>query len=109
MFTELTPPTTLTDNGNGTYPVDIVAIHGPTGDNHSTWEEDGVIWLRDLIPKDLPGARVFSYGYDSSDPLGTSTLDAYARDLLNLLKICLKDRTAARVRRLHSFIIHRTH
>jgi hypothetical protein len=44
--------------------VDIVAIHGLNGDAFSTWEhENGVLWLRDMLPSTLPGARIFSYGY----------------------------------------------
>jgi hypothetical protein len=44
--------------------LDIVAVHGITGDAYDTWTHDnGNFWLRDLIPKDLPGVRVFSYGY----------------------------------------------
>lgn len=33
-----------------------------------TWTHDssGKSWLRDFLPKDLPGARVMTYGYDSS-------------------------------------------
>ena len=48
-----------------TYPVDIVAIHGLNGDNRKTWEIEGVNWLQDFLPQDLPGARVFSYGYNA--------------------------------------------
>lgn len=31
-----------------------------------TWNhKDGTFWLRDLLPRSLPGARVFAYGYPS--------------------------------------------
>lgn len=74
------------------YPVDIVAIHGLMGDLRTTWETDGVLWLRDLLPKDLPEARVFSYGYNAEvfNTLGTARWNAYAREMLNILKTELK-------------------
>ncbi|KAG8805244.1 hypothetical protein FRC17_005611 [Serendipita sp. 399] len=57
-FTELAP---------GQDPiVDIVAIHGLDGHREEAWtSEDGTMWLRDLLPSDLPNARILSYGYDA--------------------------------------------
>ena len=69
--------------------VDVVAVHGITGDAYKTWtHENGNLWLRDLIPKDLPGVRVFSYGYPAEVfcTFGVGTLDIYARSLLEGLK-----------------------
>ncbi len=46
--------------------LDIVAVHGLNGDAYSSWEhENGTLWLRDLLPKSIPGARIFTYGYPS--------------------------------------------
>jgi hypothetical protein len=46
--------------------VDIIAIHGLNGDAYTSWEhENGTLWLRDLLPKDIPGSRIFTYGYPS--------------------------------------------
>jgi hypothetical protein len=67
------------------YDVDIVAIHGLGGDAYKTWRHDnGTLWLRDSLLKDLPSARVFTYGYDSTFVFsrGTSTLRDFARALL---------------------------
>ncbi|CZR66003.1 uncharacterized protein PAC_15903 [Phialocephala subalpina] len=75
------------------FAVDIVAIHGLMGNLRTTWEsDDGVLWLRDLLPKDLPRARVFSYGYNAEvfNTLGTARWNAYAREMLNILKTELK-------------------
>jgi hypothetical protein len=45
----------------------IVAIHGLNGHSEKTWTaENGVNWLRDLLPGDLPDARIFSWGYDAN-------------------------------------------
>jgi hypothetical protein len=46
-----------------TPPSSLVFVHGLAGDAISTWEQDGVVWPRDLLPVDLPHARVMTYGY----------------------------------------------
>lgn len=69
--------------------LDIVAVHGITGDAYATWTHDnGNFWLRDLVPKDLPGVRVFSYGYPAEVfcTFNAGNLDTYARSLLEGLK-----------------------
>ena len=68
--------------------LDIVAVHGITGDAFDTWEHGGNRWLQDLIPQELPGVRVFSYGYPAEVfcTLNTGDLDTYARSLLEGLK-----------------------
>lgn len=69
--------------------LDIVAVHGITGNAYSTWTHDnGTFWLKDLIPKNLPGVRVFSYGYpaDVFCTFATGTIDTFARSLLESLK-----------------------
>lgn len=67
------------------FPVDIIAIHGLGGDRFHTWTdpETGVLWLRDLLPKDMPGARIYSFGYNS-EVFGDSVtmITDYARQLL---------------------------
>lgn len=68
--------------------VDIVAIHGLNGDAYSTWEhENGVLWLRDLLPSALPGSRVFTYGYPSELFFSKTlaSLRDYAQRLLSSL------------------------
>src|SRR5271154_6866626 len=48
---------------NENYLLDIVAVHGITGDAYDTWtHKNGKLWLRDFVPEDFPGARVFSFG-----------------------------------------------
>jgi hypothetical protein len=45
----------------------IIAIHGLNGDREQTFttRSGGVNWLRDLLPLDIPNARILTYGYDS--------------------------------------------
>ncbi|CUS12309.1 unnamed protein product, partial [Tuber aestivum] len=54
--------------------VDIVAVHGLKGDVYRTWTAKGsepgekdVFWLKDLLPEEVPNARILAYGYDA-DP-----------------------------------------
>lgn len=69
--------------------LDIVAIHGITGSAYDTWTHaNGTFWLRDLLPKDLPGVRIFSYGYpaDVFCNHATGGINEFARSLLESLK-----------------------
>jgi hypothetical protein len=33
--------------------------------------DNSVHWLRDLLPHDLPGARIFNWGYDANTHSGS--------------------------------------
>lgn len=41
----------------------IVFIHGIFGNRRSTWEKDGIFWPEQLLPNDIPDARIITYGY----------------------------------------------
>ncbi|KAI9747577.1 MAG: hypothetical protein M4579_007436, partial [Chaenotheca gracillima] len=107
---EVTPGPTLTDTVGlfllnvdnpspvSTYQVDIVAVHGLGGGAFKTWtDKKGNIWLRDLLIEDLPGARVFTFGYNSAFFFSreTGTLREYARALLEAIR---SERTSAEER-----------
>ena len=65
--------------------VDMVAVHGLGGGAYKTWtHNNGKLWLRDFLLEDLPNARVFTYGYNSTFVFSreTGTLREYARALL---------------------------
>jgi hypothetical protein len=77
------------DESTETYSLDIVAIHGITGDAFKTWtHENGTNWLRDFLPNAFPGARVFSFGYPAEVFWSRSDgdIDSFARSLLEGLK-----------------------
>ncbi|KAF5004703.1 hypothetical protein FDECE_8814 [Fusarium decemcellulare] len=59
--------------------VDIVFVHGLSGTRRGTWRHaDGTCWPKDLLPKDLPKARISLFGYDASIPklLGQSSTNS---------------------------------
>ena len=83
-------------NGNGSlYEVDVVAVHGLGGDLYKTWaferdtgHNDEIFWLSHLLPRDLPGARIFTFGYPSqwSSSYSVAGVKDYARSLLQALQ-----------------------
>ena len=81
------------------FPVDIVAVHGLNGDCYRTWTAvDGngqnVNWLRDFLPLEFPGSRIYTFGYPSElfHSLDTGDLDTAARSLLNWLLLARRHR-----------------
>ncbi|KAF2029167.1 hypothetical protein EK21DRAFT_68331 [Setomelanomma holmii] len=85
--------------------VDIVAIHGLNGDAYTTWQhENGTLWLRDLLPSNVPGSRVFTYGYPSELFWSSSvaTLQDYSRNLLSSLTAILEGKQRSIIFVCHS-------
>ena len=83
-----------TDNGSQEkYGFDVIAIHGLGGHPRDTWtyntSKGQVYWLQDFLPKALPTARVYTYGYDSRIFRSRSTGDihSYAKGLLDNLSV----------------------
>jgi len=70
----------------------IILVAGLGGDYLDTWRaDDGTVWPRDLLPRDLPKIRVFSFQYNTTVKGTTSRgkIDDHARQLLHALN---KDR-----------------
>ena len=70
----------------------IVAVHGLDGHREFTWTaENGVLWLKTLLPEDIPKARVYTYGYNSRthsrDEMSRETFYGHAQNLLNALTL----------------------
>lgn len=51
--------------------VDIVLIHGLKGHSYTTWLDtrSGTYWPVHLLQRDVPNARIMTFGYDA-DPMG---------------------------------------
>jgi hypothetical protein len=78
------------DETTETFNVDIVAVHGLGGTAFKTWtHRNGKNWLRDFAPNEFPGARVYTFGYDSGFAFsrGTGTLNDFARSFLEAIKL----------------------
>ncbi|KAF2813521.1 uncharacterized protein BDZ99DRAFT_412343 [Mytilinidion resinicola] len=89
--------------------VDIVAIHGLNGHCEKTWTtSDGVNWLRDLLPHDLPNVRVLSWGYDanthSRSRVSCQYLFDHARTLVS--DLCLERQVTQTNKRPIVFVAH---
>ncbi|KAF2495908.1 hypothetical protein BU16DRAFT_459726, partial [Lophium mytilinum] len=72
--------------------ISIVAVHGLDGHREKSWTADnGVLWLQTLLPKDVPNARVLTYGYDSrtrsSEHLSHQTLYGHSMSLISGLSL----------------------
>jgi hypothetical protein len=77
----------------------IVAIHGLDGHRERTWtDNNGTLWLRDLLPDEVPNARIFTYGYDARTqargPISQHTIHEIAQGLVGDL---VRERRASKV------------
>lgn len=71
------------------HPVDVIALHGLNGDACTTWTHaNGTMWIRDILPKYIPGCRVYTYGYAAKVLLSQSfaTLPDFSRGLLDAVR-----------------------
>jgi ankyrin repeat domain-containing protein 50 len=77
------------------YDADVVAITSLGGDIYKTWacdrnstNNEEIFWLSHLLPYDLPGARIFTFGYPSrrSSNRLVAGVDDFARSLLQALR-----------------------
>lgn len=95
-------------------PVDFIAIHGINGNAYTTWQQkrrerkkgenkkgegkvgdnkkekdkEKAFWLRDYLPEEFPGARVYTFGYDARVffSLATGNIESFAKTLLEDIK-----------------------
>ena len=69
-----------------------MAIHGLGGGSSSTWKAaNGNMWLRDMLPSSVPGARIMTFGYDT-EPSGSrnvyrNSISSPANNLISALAI----------------------
>ncbi|KAF8515486.1 hypothetical protein BU17DRAFT_93476 [Hysterangium stoloniferum] len=89
--------------------IDIVVIHGLDGHREGSWTaENGILWLKDLLPERLPNARIVTYGYDASTGSQSSRIDetlyGHAQNLISRIAL-LRDGTTTTTRPI-IFIAH---
>jgi hypothetical protein len=66
----------------------IVAVHGLDGKRERSWTaKNNVNWLQDLLPTDIPQARIFTWGYEakthSTSSIKSLTIYDHARNLVS--------------------------
>ncbi|CAJ2505786.1 Uu.00g131800.m01.CDS01 [Anthostomella pinea] len=52
-----------TVNGGGDNGIDIVFIHSLNGGRIRSWQRNGICWPRDLLPQEIPNARIVTWGW----------------------------------------------
>ncbi|KAF2679629.1 hypothetical protein K458DRAFT_115480 [Lentithecium fluviatile CBS 122367] len=88
--------------------VDIIAVHGLNGHRDETWTAtNGTHWLRDLLPKDIPNARIFCWGYDANTHgkrVSHQFLHDHAEQLVS--NLCVKRKRTSTMQRPIIFVAH---
>ena len=93
--------------------VDIVFVHGLTGNAYNTWlhKDKGtrMHWPSELLKQDLPDARILSFGYDADivnfwNPASNSRLSNHAENMVGDL-VRKRERTNSEARKI-LFIAH---
>ncbi|PSK36144.1 hypothetical protein B9Z65_5959 [Elsinoe australis] len=81
-----------TEPDDDTKAVDVVFVHGLTGNRDKTWTHASTscFWPEELLPTDLPNARVYTYGYDADvihvlEQASQSRIANHAQTLLSTL------------------------
>lgn len=84
--------------------VDIIFVHGLTGNAHDTWlhTDSQTHWPSDLLKQDIPDSRILSFGYDADivnfwSPASKSRLGNHAENLVgDLVRFRERSRTEER-------------
>lgn len=84
----------------------IIAVHGLNGHQEETWTaSNGIMWLQQLLPAEIPRARILTYGYDSrthsSEVLTHQTLYGHSMSFVAALSL-YRRRTKVRTAQLRA-------
>ncbi len=88
--------------------IDIVFVHGLFGHREKTWTgpKTHTLWPRDLLPTDVPNARIMTFGYDAdvvkldSNQVTNGTMESHAVDLCHELAGLRADTATVSFRRI---------
>lgn len=102
---------TVLHDGGQDASVDIVFVHGLTGNAYNTWlhEDSKVHWPRDLLKHEIPRSRVVTFGYDADivnfwNPASKSRLSNHAENMVGDL-VRRRERTDTEARPI-IFVAH---
>ncbi|KAL8757992.1 MAG: hypothetical protein Q9184_004063 [Pyrenodesmia sp. 2 TL-2023] len=59
--------------------IDLVFVHALSDGWQFTWKKDGLSWIQDFVPKDIPHARIFALGSKKDSALSIRGLQEYER------------------------------
>jgi hypothetical protein len=69
----------------------VIAVTGLAGHAFESWRnrDTQVMWLRDLLPKDVPNIRIMTWGYNTSldDHTSSEHFEEYRTDLLQAISL----------------------
>ncbi len=98
-------------NGGTNASIDIVFVHGLTGNTYTTWlhKDSHVHWPSELLKQDIPDARILGFGYDADvvklwNPASNGRLSNHAENMVGAL-VRKRERTETETRRM-LFIAH---
>ncbi|KAL8952472.1 MAG: hypothetical protein Q9222_001613 [Ikaeria aurantiellina] len=88
--------------------VDICFVHGIGGGNVSTWASKDNCWPRDLLPNDIPDARIISWGYKAkvAEFWSVVSQDSAEKHANNLTASLVSDRAKHKTQRPIIFVAH---
>ena len=104
-LTHLAAPAAKT-SASKTFSLDIVAVHGLGGHPFNSWtcKKKGkeCFWLQDFLLEDLPGARLYTFGYNSQPFFSHSveTIRDYAKELIDNLEVEMSSQKTVCIDRL---------
>jgi alpha-beta hydrolase superfamily lysophospholipase len=87
--------------------VSIVAVHGLGGHWERTWtHENGTNWLQDILPAQIPRARIMKFGYNANTAFSKSVEGVDDVALMLISRVEIKRQQLEERRRPLIFIGH---